>query len=124
MQDSYISVLSVPVSDPDVAKAFYVGMLGFEVIRDDRDVRLRWVQLRPPGGQAAITLVTWFQTMPMGCLRGTVLSVPDIEAAAADLKEKRVLEADEEITDAPWGRYVMIEDPDGNGWIIQQNAEG
>jgi hypothetical protein len=24
----------------------------------------------------------------------------------------------------PWGRFVTLNDPDGNGWVIQQNAPG
>jgi hypothetical protein len=47
--------------------------------------------------------------------------VPDIEEAAADLRRKGVLEEGDEIENAPWGRFVTIEDPDGNGWIIQQD---
>jgi catechol 2,3-dioxygenase-like lactoylglutathione lyase family enzyme len=115
--------MSVPVSDPDAAKLFYTDVLGMDVVRDDRDVRLRWIMLRPAAGQACITLVTWFESMPMGSLRGTVLAVPDIEEAVASLRAKGALDEDEEILEAPWGRYVTVEDPDGNGWIIQQNAE-
>lgn len=122
MEGSYISLVSVPVSDVSAAKSFYRDVLGFEVERDEEDVRLRWVMMRPPGGQAAITLVTWFESMPMGCLRGMVLAVPDIDAAVADLRAKGALDADTKIEDAPWGRWVTLEDPDGNGWIVQQNA--
>ncbi len=125
MEGTRISVVSVPVSKPDVAKAFYVDMLGFDLLMDNDFGRgMRWVMLRPPGAETAVTLVTWFDTMPPGSLRGTVLSVPDIEGTAADLRAKKVLEEDEEIQTAPWGRWVSVEDPDGNGWIIQQDAEG
>ncbi|MGH9170311.1 MAG: VOC family protein [Acidimicrobiales bacterium] len=122
MEGSYISIMSVPVSDPDVAKTWYEDMLGMETVRDDRDVRLRWVTLKPPAGTAAITLVTWFESMPMGSLRGTVLTVPDLDAAAAELRQKGALDDIDEIQEAPWGRYVTVEDPDGNGWVIQQDA--
>lgn len=125
MERTHISVVSVPVSNPDVAKAFYLDMLGFELVMDNQfGAGMRWVMLRPPGAETAITLVTWFETMPPGSLRGTVMSVPDIEVAAADLRAKEVLDPDDEIQSAPWGRWVSIEDPDGNGWVIQQDTEG
>ena len=125
MEGSHISVVSLPVSNPDMAKAFYIDMLGFELVMDNEfGTGMRWVMLRPPGAETAVTLVTWFTTMPPGSVKGTVLSVPDVEAAAAELRAKRVLEDDEEIQSAPWGRWVTIQDPDGNGWIIQEDAEG
>jgi predicted enzyme related to lactoylglutathione lyase len=85
---------------------------------------MRWVMLRLPGTETAITLTTWFESMPAGTLRGTVLSVPDIEAAAAGFRSKGLIDEDTEIESAPWGRWVTIEDPDGNGWVVQQDADG
>lgn len=123
MDGRRISVMSVPVRDADAAMAFYVAVLGFEVVMDNRfGDDLRWVMLRPPGAETAITLTTWFESMPPGTLAGTVLSVPDIELAARELREQGVLEADDDIESAPWGRFVTIEDPDGNRWIVQQDA--
>jgi uncharacterized glyoxalase superfamily protein PhnB len=85
---------------------------------------MRWVMLRLPGAETAITLTTWFETMLPGSLRGTVLSVPDIDATAADLRSRGLIDEDAEIESAPWGRWVTMEDPDGNGWVVQQDAEG
>lgn len=122
MQGHHISVVSVPVSDPDRAKAFYIDKLGFELVMDDEfGPSLRWVMLRTPGSQTAITLATWFESMPPGSLRGAVLSVPDIEAAAGELRDTGVLDPDEKIESAPWGRWFTVEDPDGNGWVVQQD---
>jgi hypothetical protein len=28
---------------------------------------------------------------------------------------------EETIDEAPWGRWKTFDDPDGNGWIVQQN---
>lgn len=123
MRASHISVVSVPVSDPVAAKAFYVDKLGFELVTEsDFGSGLRWIMLRPPGAETAITLVTWFDSMPPGSLRGSVLSVSDIEEATAELREQGLLDEDEAIESAPWGRWVTIEDPDGNGWVVQQDA--
>ena len=123
MHDHHLETISVPVSDPDRSKDFYREKLGFDVVMDNEFGRgLRWVMLRPPGGQTAITLVTWFDSMPPGSSQGLVLSVPDIEEAFAELKQNGVLEEDDRIETAPWGRWVSISDPDGNGWVVQQNT--
>jgi catechol 2,3-dioxygenase-like lactoylglutathione lyase family enzyme len=120
----HISVISIPVSNPDKSKEFYVDLLGFEVEMDQSSPGMRWVMLRLPGAETAITLTTWFETMPAGSLRGTVLSVPDIEAATARFRSTGLIDDDTNIDSAPWGRWVTIEDPDGNGWVVQQDAEG
>jgi catechol 2,3-dioxygenase-like lactoylglutathione lyase family enzyme len=124
MSVPHISVISIPVSNPDKSKAFYVDVLGFELEMDQSSPAMRWVMLRLPGTETAITLTTWFETMPPGSLRGTVLSVPDIEAAVVRLRASDLIDEDTEIESAPWGRWVTIEDPDGNGWVVQQDAEG
>jgi catechol 2,3-dioxygenase-like lactoylglutathione lyase family enzyme len=125
MKEYRISVMSVPVSDPDTSKAFYMEKLGFRVVMDEEfGPGLRWCMLRPPGEGTAITLVTWFDTMPPGSLRGAVLSVPDIEAAVEDLRGDGVLTEDDEIEAAPWGRWVTVDDPDGNSWVVQQDSDG
>ncbi|HXY43563.1 MAG TPA: VOC family protein [Acidimicrobiales bacterium] len=124
MEGAHISVISVPVSNPDKSKEFYVDVLGFKVEMDQSAPAMRWVMLRLPGTETAITLTTWFETMPPGSLRGTVMSVPDVEAAAAELRSKGAIDEDAEIESAPWGRWVTLEDPDGNGWIVQQDADG
>jgi catechol 2,3-dioxygenase-like lactoylglutathione lyase family enzyme len=124
MSVPHISVISIPVSNPDKSKAFYVDALGFELEMDQSSPAMRWVMLRLPGAETAITLTTWFETMPPGSLRGTVLSVPDIEAAVVRLRASDLIDEDTEIESAPWGRWVTIEDPDGNGWVVQQDADG
>src|SRR5260370_12443344 len=75
-----LEVVSVPVSDQDRAKQFYVQKLGFTLEMDSSfgDGGMRWVMLRPPGSGTAITLVTWFETMPAGSLKGSVLGCDDL----------------------------------------------
>ncbi len=116
-----IEVLSLPVTDQDRAKDFYVGALGFELVADNQmGPAQRWVQVRPRGGQTSITLVTWFDTMPPGSLKGLVIQTDDL---AGDVKAlaARGLEISE-IQSAPWGRFVTFDDPDGNGLILQSAA--
>ena len=125
MAISNLSVVSVPVSDQDRAKAFYVGQLGFtEQMDTSFGEGMRWVMLRPPGSGAAITLVTWFDTMPAGSLRGSVLSCDDLDKTLADLAARGVGFNEDEVQEAPWGRWKTFDDPDGNGWVLQQDNPG
>lgn len=116
-----IAITSVPVSDQDRARDFYVDILGFSVLEDEAmGPGMRWVRLGLPAGGCTLTLVTWFPSMAPGSLKGLLMAVADIEATAAELAAKGVecsgIEA------APWGRYVQLADPDGNGIVLQQHA--
>jgi len=118
-----LEVVSVPVSDQDRAKSFYSEALGFSVEMDSSfgGGDMRWVALRPPGSGTAITLVTWFDTMPAGSLKGAVLGCDDLEQTLAELTARGVEFAEDEIQEAPWGRWKTFDDPDGNSWVLQQN---
>jgi catechol 2,3-dioxygenase-like lactoylglutathione lyase family enzyme len=116
-----IAVVSLPVSDQDRARDFYVGTLGFDLVADTAmGPDQRWVQVRPRGGQTTITLVTWFPTMPPGSLKGLVVETDDLDGEVKALAG-RGLDAGE-IQTAPWGRFVTFDDPDGNGLIVQASA--
>jgi catechol 2,3-dioxygenase-like lactoylglutathione lyase family enzyme len=119
---SSIEVISVPVSDQDASKKFYSETLGFTVDMDAAfgEGTMRWVMLRPPGGGTAITLVTWFDTMTPGSQRGTVLGCDDIEQTAAGLKARGIVFHEDAVEEAPWGRWLTFDDPDGNAWVLQQ----
>jgi catechol 2,3-dioxygenase-like lactoylglutathione lyase family enzyme len=120
-----LSVVSVPVTDQDRAKSFYAEKLGFSAEVDSSfGEGMRWVMLRPPGSGAAITLVTWFDTMPAGSLRGSVLSCDDLDRTLADLAARGVGFNEDEVQEAPWGRWKTFDDPDGNGWVLQQDNPG
>jgi catechol 2,3-dioxygenase-like lactoylglutathione lyase family enzyme len=117
-----VQLLSVPVSDQDRARDFYVDVLGFEVVRDNHmGPAQRWVQVAPRGGQTSLTLVTWFPSMPAGSLSGLVLETDDLEAEVASMRD-RGLEFDDGIRTQPWGRFVTLTDPDGNGLVIQETT--
>jgi catechol 2,3-dioxygenase-like lactoylglutathione lyase family enzyme len=117
-----LEVISVPVSDQDRAKNFYVHQLGFaEQIDASFGDSMRWVMLRPPAGGTAITLVTWFDTMPAGSLKGAVLGCDDLEKTLGELAARGVTFSEDEIQQAPWGRWKTFDDPDGNSWVLQQN---
>jgi catechol 2,3-dioxygenase-like lactoylglutathione lyase family enzyme len=121
MAISRIDIVSIPVRDQDRSKRFYTETLGFEVLRDSPLGQTeRWVQLGLPGAETSIALVTWFDRMPAGCVQGLVLHTDDVDHAAAALQAKGL--AISAVTDAPWGRYCTFEDPDGNGWVLQQTG--
>lgn len=119
-----IGIVSVPVKDQDRALAFYRDVLGFEVVSDNPmgEGRGRWIQLRPSGAETSISLVTWFEAMRPGGLRGLVLEVEEMDAARAVLKERGLRTGD--VMVEPWGRFSLFEDVDGNGWILHELAAG
>lgn len=117
----HLQVMSLPVSDQDRAKAFYVDTLGFSLVSDTEMGSLRWVQVRPGEGQASITLVNWFPSMPAGSTKGTVIETDDLDADISAFSARGV-RFDGEVQQAPWGRYVTFDDPDGNGLILQSTA--
>ncbi|WP_435207557.1 glyoxalase superfamily protein [Micromonospora sp. bgisy143] len=121
MSVTHVQLLSVPVADQDRARDFYVDVLGFDLVWDNPmgPDGGRWVQVAPPGAATALTLVTWFPTMPPGSLKGLVLETDDLDADVARLWERGVDFADGGIRSAPWGRYATFDDPDGNGIVLQ-----
>ena len=119
-----IELVSIPVSDQDRAKRFYTDVLGFtELIDSPLSSDMRWVMLGLPAGGTRIALVTWFESMPAGSLNGTVLACDDLEATLTDLEARGLSFAEEEVQEAPWGRWKTFTDPDGNGWVLQQSAD-
>ncbi|MFU8875062.1 VOC family protein [Micromonospora sp. SL4-19] len=120
MTVTHVQLLSVPVSDQDRARDFYVDVLDFDLVWDNpMGPGGRWVQVAPKGAATALTLVTWFPTMPPGSLKGLVLETDDLDGDVARLRERGVVFADGGIQVAPWGRYATFDDPDGNGIVLQ-----
>ena len=120
MTVTHVQLLSVPVSDQDRARDFYVDVLGFDLVRDNpMGPGRRWVQLAPKGAATGLTLVTWFPTMPPGSLKGLVLETDDLDGDVAALRDRGVVFAEDGIQVAPWGRYATFHDPDGNGIVLQ-----
>jgi catechol 2,3-dioxygenase-like lactoylglutathione lyase family enzyme len=118
-----IGIISLPVKDQQRAKEFFCDQLGFEVVRDNDFMgdNQRWIELRPKGAETSIVLTTWLD-MPAGSLKGTVILVDDIEDMIGSLKSRGV--AVPELENAPWGKYIQLDDTEGNGWVIQETATG
>jgi catechol 2,3-dioxygenase-like lactoylglutathione lyase family enzyme len=140
--DMKLEVVVVPVADVDRAKRFYTG-LGWREDADfaaDEDFRI--VQLTPPGSGSSIQFGVGVTSAPPGSLQGTYLVVDDIDAARAELAERgaRVSEIFHEAQlgarfrpagaserkpgpsaeRQTYGSFVTFDDPDGNGWIVQE----
>lgn len=118
----YISVVSVPVSDPESSKRFYTEILGFELLADATfGDQQRWVQVGPPGGQASLTLVTWFDEMPPGSLRGLVVDTDDIERDYYLLVD-RGANVSGPPNQQPGGVFCFVRDPDLNVVSLHQTG--
>jgi catechol 2,3-dioxygenase-like lactoylglutathione lyase family enzyme len=138
--DMKLEVLVIPVSDVDRAKAFY-EKLGFRLDIDYApNEKFRVIQFTPPGSEASIIFGKGITPVKSGLAEGLVLAVDDIDAARDDLiahganvsevfhyaggpfnnavENPRIGGRD------PQGRsyysFASFEDPDGNGWLLQE----
>ncbi len=99
---------------PGASPGALVQKLGLELPRDDDSVPgIRWVQIAPTGAGASLTLVTRFESMPPGSLRGLVLDCDDLDRTYQRLVTDGV-EVDRELIERPWGKEAVIRDPDRN----------
>jgi predicted enzyme related to lactoylglutathione lyase len=117
--DWKIELISVPVTDIDRAKAFYVDQAGFNADHDHRvSDDLRFVQLTPPGSACSIVLDKGMSGAEPGSQPGIQMVVADADAAHAELAARGVEVS--EVREFPWGRFVFFSDPDGNRWSVQE----
>jgi catechol 2,3-dioxygenase-like lactoylglutathione lyase family enzyme len=129
--DMKLEVVTIPVSDMDLAKEFY-GSLGWRLDADFRDGDERAIQFTPPGSQCSIHFTT--KGKP-GSAQGLFLVVSDIQAARNELVQRRVEVGEvfhfakppfgEPVSGiAPnrqsYGSWAKFTDPDGNGWVLQE----
>jgi catechol 2,3-dioxygenase-like lactoylglutathione lyase family enzyme len=135
-----LEVVVVPVSDVDRAKAFYQG-LGWRLDADFVGAdEFRVVQLTPPGSACSIILGSGLSSAAPGSADGLQLIVSDIAQGRAELVERGV-EVSEVFhdaggvfhhagqnarvpgpapEDASYGSFLSFQDPDGNGWYVQE----
>ena len=116
--DWKVELITIPVTDVDRAKAFYVDQAGFNPDHDHQvSDELRFVQLTPRGSACSIALGTGLTTAPPGSAQVQIV-VADIETARAELAGGGVDVSDVQVM--PWGSFVFFDDPDGNRWAVQQ----
>ena len=131
-----LEVVVLPVADVDRAKAFY-EMLGWRL---DADLatgdEYRIVQLTPPGSSASIHFGTGVTSAAPGSVERLVLVVDNIEVARAELVDvSEVFHGEDGLIHhagtrgrvagpdpgrATYGSGASFEDPDGNGWLLQE----
>jgi catechol 2,3-dioxygenase-like lactoylglutathione lyase family enzyme len=129
--DWKLELVVVPVADQDVAKAYYLDNLGFELIVDHRAGEdFRVIQANPPGSACAVALMR--NTEAAGTLQGLHLVVDDIDRARADLVDRgaevgpliHYVEGRQEEGPDPerrdYNTFFELRDPDGNGWLVQE----
>jgi catechol 2,3-dioxygenase-like lactoylglutathione lyase family enzyme len=139
--DMKLEVIVVPVSDVDRAKDFYTG-LGWRLDADvDTGDDVRLIQFTPPGSACSIQFGTNLTSAAPGSARGLYLAVPDIEASRDQLVAQQV-DVSEVFHEASlggrfepgashrvsgpapdrssYGSFASFNDPDGNGWLLQE----
>ena len=115
--DFKLELVTIPVTDVDRAKDFYVKA-GFNADHDHRvNESLRFVQLTPEGSACSIALGEGLTEAEPGSVKGLQMVVSDIEAAREALAGGGVEVSD--VDDQAWGDFVYFTDPDGNAWAVQ-----
>ncbi|WP_155901106.1 VOC family protein [Mycolicibacterium sp. CBMA 226] len=130
----------LPVSDVDRAKDFY-EKLGWRLDADfETAADFRVIQLTPPGSAASVIFGTGVSDAVPGSMRGLHLVVDDVVAARAELVDRGITVSEvfhdeggvfhragtAGRVDGPdperrsYASYASFEDPDGNGWVLQE----
>jgi catechol 2,3-dioxygenase-like lactoylglutathione lyase family enzyme len=140
--DLKLEVVIIPVSDVDRAKRFYGG-LGWRLDADFAfDNGFRVVQFTPPGSGCSVQFGTKITAAAPGSAQGLYLIVSEIEAARDELLARgagmsEVFHAGtpgaQFQRDGTSGRlrgpapdgasyrtFASFNDPDGNGWLLQE----
>jgi catechol 2,3-dioxygenase-like lactoylglutathione lyase family enzyme len=138
--DLKLEVVVIPVSDVDRAKDFYAG-LGWRLDAEfAAGESFRVVQLTPPGSPCSIIFGKAVTAAAPGSAQGLHLIVSDVQAARDQLEARgaavsevfhdvggvfhhagtagRVSGPDPERRS--YGSFASFEDPDGNGWLLQE----
>ena len=122
--DMKLEVVPIPVSEVDVAKAFYTERVGFKL---DHDIRpregMRVVQMTPPGSSCSVVIGIGLPLGEPGSVKGVQLVVDDIDAMRAELTARGVAVTDVQQLGpegARGSRFAFFQDPDGNGWAVQE----
>ncbi|OJF15180.1 VOC family protein [Couchioplanes caeruleus] len=129
--DMKLEVVTVPVTDLDRAKAFY-ARLGWRLDADFVLGGVRAIQFTPAGSGCSIHFSTNDPAAPPGSAQRLFLIVSDIDAARDELAGRGV-KVGEVYHLTPDGRasgpapdrgtynsYAAFNDPDGNGWLLQE----
>lgn len=130
-----IPIVALRVADQDSALKFYTDVLGFTVTEDMDLGPMRWITVRPPGGDVDVLLERpgppFFDDEAQAAIRslmakglgGTLfLHVDDVRATFDDLVAKGV-EVIQEPEERFYGIDCAIRDDSGNHLRISQPAD-
>jgi catechol 2,3-dioxygenase-like lactoylglutathione lyase family enzyme len=142
--DMKLEIVVIPVSDVDRAQAFYAD-LGWRLDADFVGPEFRVIQFTPPGSGCSVIFGKNVTAAAPGAAQGLYLIVSDIEAARKDLISRgiKVSEAFHGAGDVYTGpdepylfgrrrvpgadpargsyrSFASFQDPDGNGWLLQE----
>ncbi len=140
--DLKFEAVVIPVADADRSKAFYSG-LGWRLDADfSFDNGFRVVQFTPPGSPCSLQFGAKITAAEPGSAHGLYLIVSDIDAARTELTDRGAkvsevfhagspgaqLQPDDTSgrvsgrdPDHPsYNSFATFEDPDGNGWLLQE----
>jgi catechol 2,3-dioxygenase-like lactoylglutathione lyase family enzyme len=122
--DLKLEVVPIPVSDVDAAKAFYTEKVGFNL---DHDVRpnegMRVVPMTPPGSACSVVIGEGLPIGDPGSVKGVQLVVEDVGAVREELAGRGVSVGEVQQLGpegSPGSRFCFFEDPEGNGWAVQE----
>ena len=125
----HLEQIAVIVDEYDAAVAFYMDVLGFELVEDSPSLTndgrpKRWVVVRPPGAQTALLLAQADGERQAAAVGdqfagrvGLFLRVDDFEATYERMRAAGV-EFVGEPRDEPYGRVVVFVDVAGNRWDL------
>ena len=114
--------VSVPVSDQEQARAFYVDTLGID-LQVDNSWRegMRWIEVAPEGSATSLMLVNWLDALLPSLYRVMVIATDDIQASHEALVAKGVF-FDLQPTELSNGMQAMFRDPDGNALVLLESS--
>jgi catechol 2,3-dioxygenase-like lactoylglutathione lyase family enzyme len=122
--DMKLEVVPIPVRDVDAAKAFYTEQVGFALDHDIRpNEQMRIVQMTPPGSACSVVIGEGLPLGEPGSVKGVQLVVDDVDAVRETLGGRGVEVGDVQQLGpegAPGSRFMFFNDPDGNGWSVQE----
>ena len=127
--ESHLELVTIIVDEYDPAIAFFVDVLGFELIEDSPSLTndgrpKRWVVVRPPGAQTGILLARADADVQAAAVGqqmagrvGFFLRVADFDAAYERMRSAGVEFVSPPRTE-PYGRVAVFRDIAGNKWDL------
>ena len=146
--DLKLEIIVIPVSDVDRTKEFY-SKLGWRLDADfDSGNDFRVIQFTPPGSACSIIFGENVTAAAPGSAQGLYLIVSNVQAARAELAGKgvaisevfhdstgehagpdeaylfgRLRVSGPAAEPASYHSFASFQDPDGNGWLLQEVTE-